>query len=240
MHGEACHSLSGAWTQARERYASVIAELGPEVAARGVVRLLDVGTGLGFNLAAALEACEARGLALDATSFELEPEVPRAAVRMARETACVSPEHRRVLDWLESELEREGAGTRPAAAAFGASHRAQLVLGDALVTLPRLGAEQRFDAVFLDPFSPRVDPPLWQEEFLREVARRMDRGARLSTYTTSLAVRVRLARAGLDVGAGPRVGEKAQGTLAARGGPVPPLDARTKRKLAARLQSGEK
>ncbi|MEO6708064.1 MAG: hypothetical protein ABI054_10550, partial [Planctomycetota bacterium] len=56
LHGESCHSLAGAWTQARERYASLIADLPREITARGVVRLLDIGTGMGFNLAAAIEA----------------------------------------------------------------------------------------------------------------------------------------------------------------------------------------
>ena len=237
LHGEACHSLAGAWSQARERYASVIAELAPAIEARGVLRLLDIGTGMGLNLAAALEACEARGLVLDALSLEIDPSVLRATFELWRSGELQLTSHALVLEWLEQKLANLDSGGRAASGTLPGSglHRVELCLGDARKSLPQVATERRFDAVFLDPFSPRVDPPLWEPAFLSEVARRMDPGARLSTYTTSLRVRVALARAGLTVGSGPRVGLKAAGTLASRGGPVPPLDPRTKRKLERAL-----
>ncbi|HTF90949.1 MAG TPA: MnmC family methyltransferase [Planctomycetota bacterium] len=237
VHGESCHSLAGAWTQARERYASLIADLPPEITARGVVRLLDIGTGMGFNLAAAIEACEARGLSLDALSLELDPEVLRATLELG--APLQSQAHTRVLELIGQELAFQDCGCAQESRLVpgGGAHRVQLILGDAREKLPAQPENRQFDAVFLDPFSPRVDPPLWQEDFLREVARRMASGARLASYTSSLRVRVALARAGLDLGTGPRVGRKASGTLAARGGGLPPLDPRTQRKLDRALAS---
>lgn len=233
VHGESCHSLAGARTQARERYASVIADLPPEIFARGVLRLLDIGTGMALNLAAALEACETRGLALDALSLELDPSVLRAALEVSRADEPQWSAHRRVLELIEQDLPDLEAGAPSLARALrgAGAHQLELVLADARESLPKLDPSRRFDVVFLDPFSPRVDPPLWEEAFLLEVASHMDIGARLSTYTTSLRVRAALARAGLNLGAGPRVGRKSSGTLASRGGVVPPLDPRTKRKI---------
>ena len=241
--GEACHSLAGAWTQARERYAAQIDELAAErpgaIPGRRV-RLLDVGTGLGLNLAAALERCEARGLVLEATRLELHLGAPRAALSFAREQGSASASHARVLGalerWLVAEVE---AGGIPAPGPVtvelpgegGTIHRIEFVAGDARLTLPALAPERRFDLVVLDPFSPRADPALWEGEFLAEIARRMEPFARLSTYSSSMRVRTRLAAAGLAVGAGPRVGRKAEGTLASRGGAVPPLAGRTARRL---------
>jgi tRNA U34 5-methylaminomethyl-2-thiouridine-forming methyltransferase MnmC len=222
-HGQACHSLHGAWTQARERYASAIGDLPRECVSQGRVRLLDIGTGLGLNLAAAVEACEARGWCLDATSFELDPRVVRAAADLEPVGAC----HARILEALAATDERS-IDSPPLA--IGA-HRLRWLVGDAREQLPRLASEFVFDIVFLDPFSPGIDPALWEPEFLAEVARRMAPGARLATYTTAMRVRVALARAGLNVGSGPRVGRKAAGTLASRGGAVPPLDPRTQRRL---------
>ena len=237
-HGEGCHSDAGAWTQARERYAAVIADLPEATKARGCVRLLDIGTGLGLNLAAALEACEARGLKLDATSLELDPTVLVAAFALFRREPTCSDGHRRILDALEARWEAQGPPPHaPATAALESrGHRLNWILGDARRTLLELSEDRRFDVVFLDPFSPRVDPPLWDADFLAEVARRMDPGARLSTYTVALRVRVALARAGLSVGQGPPVGRKAAGTLASRGGELPPLDERAGQRLARALE----
>ena len=186
-----------------------------------------------MNLAAALEACEARGLELDATSLEIDATVLRAALELFRREPLSSPAHRRVLETLEVLLAAGEAGQSQTSIAIagGGAHRLEFVLGDARTTLGELDPKQRFDAVFLDPFSPRVDPPLWDEVFLSELARRMDCGARLSTYTVAFKVRMALARAGLAVGSGPRVGRKAAGTVAARDGAVPPLDERTRHRL---------
>ncbi len=113
-----------------------------------------------------------------------------------------------------------------------------LVLGDARATLSALPAQARADAVFLDPFSRRVEPELWDERFLAALAARMEPQAWLSTYSASLAVRAGLARVGLRVGLGGPVGRKRAGTLATRAGEPPPLDARTRARLARRLERG--
>ena len=96
-------------------------------------------------------------------------------------------------------------------------------------------AEPLFDAVFLDPFSPSREPDLWQEPFLAAIADRMAPGARLSTYCARYSVRLGLARAGLHVGLGPRVGKKAEGTLASPQANLPPLASRVERRLQGDL-----
>lgn len=109
-------------------------------------------------------------------------------------------------------------------------HELVLLLGDARATLERAGVEP-FDAIFLDAFSPRVEPDLWSADFLARLAGRLAPQGILSTYTVSLPVRRALASAGLRVGCGPTVGTKASGTLASPRAHLPPLDARTQRRL---------
>ena len=75
VHGELCHDARGAFTQARLRYAA-----GCRLRARGLaagkgaeLHLLDLGTGVGWNLAAALAALAgtgAKGCASAARSAE--------------------------------------------------------------------------------------------------------------------------------------------------------------------------
>ncbi len=206
-HGETCHSKAGAWQQACERYADGCRLGGRE----GIVRLLDVGTGLGLNLAAAYRATNGR---LEAVSIERDARVIEAGLALAQ-----PPEVER---WLAPVREALRSGT-----SF-----VRLEIGDARSIVPRL--EGTFDAVFLDPFSPGVEPDLWTFEFLSAIARRMARKSLLSTYSASLSVRAALAAAGLRVGPGARVGTKASGTVASPDLDLPPLDARTRRRLERR------
>lgn len=223
-HGEACHSLAGAWSQARERYVgpSRLRELANE---REVVRLLDIGTGLGLNLACALAALEDTGARLEAVSFELDPTVLEAAFTLREWPPEVAP-------WIA----RAHAGLAAELAHPGSSSWLRLELGDARQRLLALAHEPTFDAVFLDPFSPGIESELWEPAFVAEIAARMAPHALLSTYSASFKVRLALARAGLSVGKGPRVGRKAEGTLASKAGGLPPLDPRTQRRLAARCE----
>jgi tRNA U34 5-methylaminomethyl-2-thiouridine-forming methyltransferase MnmC len=229
-HDETCHSTAGAWLEARERYAAPcrLRALGAE---RDRVQLLDIGTGLGLNLAAALAALEGTGALLEVVTLERDPDVIRAGFELPVDVAELEPWLTTVRAALARALDAPGGGGATIPFAQGTL---ELRLGDARDELPRLGSERRFDAVFLDPFSRGVEAQLWCEDFLAEVARRMAPGARLSTYSSSLAVRAALVRAGLEVGRGPRVGAKASGTLAGRGAALPPLDPRTARRLAAR------
>jgi len=219
--GQACHSLSGAWKQARQRYAGPcrIREVGLE---RGVVRLLDIGTGLGLNLAAALCALEGTGARLEAVTFERDAEVLARARELADWPTDVEP-------WLRSVHEVLGGEARDGLSI-------QLVVGDAREQLPAIDGLP-FDAVFLDPFSPQVAPELWGEAFLTEIAKRMAPQAVLSTYSASFAVRLALARAGLAVGRGPRVGAKAEGSLASLERALPALEGRLQRRLERRRGS---
>ena len=238
---QACHSRHGAWSEAWERYAQP-ARLAERARSEKLerLRLLDVGTGLGWNLSAALEALRGTGVVLDALTLELDRGVIEAALALARSGELAPPELARRHAPVAAALERALADPQvgEAGVPLGEAGRLRLLLGDAARRLAALEPTEHFDAVFLDPFSPRVDPPLWEEGFLAEIAGRMDSGAILTTYSASMEVRARLARAGLEVGLGPRVGGKSEGTLAGRGVNLPELPERARRRLARRVGGG--
>jgi chorismate dehydratase len=292
VHGETYHSTSGAWTQARERYAGGcrLRERALELAADGrrALRLLDIGTGLGLNLAAALEALDGTGVLLEATSLERDAELLAHAAASARDPASLERWHAPVRTALRAALaETSKAALEPAALEPGAlepgtlepgtlqlgalqlgtlelgtlevgtlevgtlevgtldmgtlelgAGRLRLLVGDASSALTRLPASERFDAVFLDPFSPRVEPDLWSAPFLARIAERMAPGSVLSTYSAATAVRAVLHAAGLRVGRGARVGHKREGTLASPDRDLPPLEPRVRRRLESRASGG--
>jgi hypothetical protein len=246
--GQACHSRSGAWLEARERYA-----LPTCLRARALERvrlgddrplqLLDVGTGLGLTIAAALDALEGTGIALNVVTLESDASVLAAAARLGRDGipgldagsgGALRRSWEPVLDSLARAL-ASGFDSTPVTLGPGRGWL-RLLLGDGRETIRRLPAGPTFDAVFLDPFSPAADPPLWEREFLSAVAMRMAPGSRLSTYTASLEVRARLVLAGLRVGPGGRVGAKCQGTIACQGLDPGAFEPRVERKLARRVE----
>ena len=234
VHGEGFHAKEGAWTQALLRYAREcrVRERGFELAqaGAGVFRLLDVGTGLGLNLAAALHELRGSGLVLEADSFELDAGVPRAACALPAERGegaeCVAL----VRAALSSALDGAVSGAAPRTIDAGPL-RLRLHLGDARVAVAGLPRTPAFDAVFLDPFSPGVEGDLWEPAFCAELAARMAPQARLSTYAAGTAVRAALHQAGLRVGLGARVGAKREGTLASPAAELPPLSPKQARRL---------
>ena len=240
VHGEACHSASGAWAEARVRYARACrirerARLGTPV------RLLDVGTGAAWNLVAALAEAGAGRAPLFVTTLERDPRVFLAAARTAQPSA-EDPEplarakevQRAILALLRRARECTGRWVRLPEPFQG---RLRLYLGDARATLREVEPGPRFDAVFLDPFSPRRAPDLWGEDFLRDVARRMAPGSILSTYSAAFSVRLGLARAGLRVGRGASFGRKREGTLASPDLDLTPLGEGVRERLRASLSA---
>ena len=239
-HREACHSRSGAWLEARERYAQAcrLAERSDEAE----LRLLDVGCGLGWNLTAALEALAGGRARLHVASFESDEGVLRAALELFARAEVRRGPWGPWLDVvrraLELALEAPKARREEQGVALGERGVLRLILGDARTRIARVDGEAPWDAVFLDPFSPRTAPDLWEPAFLASVAARMGPGSWLSTYSATFPVRLALAKAGLRVGRGPRVGAKAEGTLASPDLDPPPLAPKVARRLSRALGIG--
>jgi tRNA U34 5-methylaminomethyl-2-thiouridine-forming methyltransferase MnmC len=214
-HGEACHNRVGAWLESWERYvrACRLPSWFAERAGREL-RLCDVGTGLGLNLAAALCAAEEGGGVLVATSFESEAAVLDEAASWCAEGDAQG----QAADWwpvVQAAL--ESARRVPGEfVPLGSRHRLRLCFGDARSELAALGAPERFDACFFDPFSAASDDGLWGADFLLESARRLAPGGRLTTYSERADARLAWAAAGLAVAEGEPLGRKRAGTVALR------------------------
>ena len=230
VHGQPAHDLEGARSEARERYARpCLLDL---VQPGSTVRLLDVGTGLGLNLAAALEAVEGRGARLEAVGLELDPQVLTLSAELA-------PDRDPAFERAWREVRRAlGAALDPrqGECALGLRSRLDLRVEDAPQVLRGELLGGPFDAIFLDGFAPALGGPLWEPPFLAALARRLAPGGRLATYTASARVRAGLLAAGLSVGLPERVGRKSAGTLALAGPVTGPRVGRLETSQAAKLR----
>ncbi len=200
LFGEAYSSRYGAWTQANALYLKAT-----QTHRHPAPRVLELGFGLGVNFRATLENTLARGVGLHYLSYEAFPLLPEV---LARVDLPLSPAAKQV--WAE-------------VCSSWPSPRGPLVLEG---PWGRLGvrfedaSQARFppqwaSAIYLDAFSPAVNPEPWQLPVLCRLYAAAQPGAYLATYSVAGRLRRGLAQAGFTVQKINGVGKK-HWTLAQR------------------------
>jgi len=200
------HTLAGAGSESEKKFAepSALDDLLKASAQTGhPVSLLDVGFGLGGNTFAAVQYAEkVPGSSLEIVSLENDERTLRAACQLYK---ADSFQHNILLQLLENH------------SAEWKNSRIKLLLDDgrkSIRTLP----DNAFDLVWLDAFSPDVNPELWSWQFMQECFRIMrQENSMLLTYSSAPGIRGALFKAGFTVGETPSFGRKRGGTIAVRG-----------------------
>jgi tRNA U34 5-methylaminomethyl-2-thiouridine-forming methyltransferase MnmC len=215
--GEAYGSRYGAWMQANQLYLRLThthQHPGP--------RVLEVGFGLGVNFRATLQNCLNRGVPLQYLGYE---GFPVSAELLAAVEVPLAP---RAQESRGSRVEGLGSRTEvpllPRAQAiweallscWASRQSEQLALrGDwgwlevrfldvAAADFPAEWAS----AIYLDPFSPEVNPEPWQPQVLHRLFCSGQPGARLATYSVAGQFRRDLQAAGFAVTKLPGIGKK--------------------------------
>jgi tRNA 5-methylaminomethyl-2-thiouridine biosynthesis bifunctional protein len=168
--------------------------------------VLETGFGLGLNFLTIWATWEADPQRCDQLQFCSIEAYPVSAADMLRavQAALSAPEvdpglFNRVL-MLAQELAVVWKGLSPGVHHFRfAQDRVSLTLaiGDVSQMLPAL--ECQADAVFLDGFSPSVNPEMWSASVLQAVTFHCRPGTRLATYTVARSVRDGLTQLGFSV-----------------------------------------
>jgi tRNA U34 5-methylaminomethyl-2-thiouridine-forming methyltransferase MnmC len=93
----------------------------------------------------------------------------------------------------------------------------KLLLGNALETIKDINNldNLKFDAVFLDPFSPKKAPEMWNTDFFREIKKSMAKEGELATYSCARVVKKSFLEAGFKIKEGPIVGPRRNGGVIA-------------------------
>ncbi|WP_457639854.1 tRNA (5-methylaminomethyl-2-thiouridine)(34)-methyltransferase MnmD [Persephonella sp.] len=218
---EAYHSTkAGAYTESLHKF--VLPTKIKEISAkRGEVHILDVGFGLGYNVAVALkEAVKANpDVYLHIVSVEKDTEV----INRIKELEL--PEH---LQDVYTDI-TSGKMENSIYTAEGKNFQLKILFGEGRQVIKNLKGS--FDAVFFDPFSPKVNTEMWTVNLFREIKRLLKSRGILATYSASLAVRKGLLEAGFKIGLVEPVGRKSYSTVASLEGELPPLTEKEKNRL---------
>jgi tRNA U34 5-methylaminomethyl-2-thiouridine-forming methyltransferase MnmC len=195
-YGEAFRSHHGAHAEARHVFVEGTGA-GARLAAGLATRVLEVGLGAATNLAWTVAAALEGGADLHYEVWEPDP-LPAAAWAVLR--------HDEVLPaaaWASLLAARAGWG-RPGPGSvhvwrFGRVGVEVIAAPIAAMLDDAARASADVDAVYLDPFSPAVNPDAWTPAVLRGLARRLRPGGVLASYSVAGAVRRALTAAGMEV-----------------------------------------
>jgi len=149
----------------------------------------ELGFGTGLNMLATWHAWRKSGQKgqLGFTSFEAFPMCAQDLERALEPFDELAPLAREFLGAWRGDTQK--------VALDGLELR--VVCGDAREMLPASSA--KFDAWFLDGFSPANNPEMWQHDLLAEVARHANPGGTFATYTAAGQIRRTLADVGFKV-----------------------------------------
>ena len=182
---EAYHSFHGAYTEALEKHVQACKI--PQLSeSTQNLKILDVCFGLGYNSLVCIK--EAKKINPD-ISIEID--------------ALENDEN--VFDLLKECHAQEDIELIKSHSNF--------FIGDARIEINKLD-DNSYDAIFFDPFSPKVCPDLWVEEFIKDVVAKAKLGAHISTYSSARVAKDGFNNAGCKVTEGPKCGRKTGGVLA--------------------------
>ena len=182
------HSVSGALEEAEKKYV-IPCKIKPGMA------ILDICFGLGYNSGMAIKKTNnIKIIALEKDKKVLEqiqninvPDSFKKAYNIIKEAA-------KDFSYEDKNI------------------KIKILLGDARKTIKQI--TEKFNAVFLDPFSTKKNPELWTEEFFKEIYKRMKNNSVLATYSCARVVRDNLKKAKFKIKDGPIVGRRAPSTIA--------------------------
>ncbi|MDR3369826.1 tRNA (5-methylaminomethyl-2-thiouridine)(34)-methyltransferase MnmD [Rhodoferax sp.] len=173
---------------------------------RPLFTILETGFGLGMNFLttwASWEADPQRCEQLHVVSVEAHPVAAADLVRNVQSATPPTDTERPLSATIAvrvHELARAWESLSPGIQTLNFAQgrvRLTLAVGEVQNMLPDLNCVA--DAVFLDGFSPQLNPQMWSADTLRAVAQHCRPGTTLATYTVAKDVRTRLQTLGFSV-----------------------------------------
>ena len=196
------------------------------------INILDIGFGLGYNVAVALEQALISNPNVKLNIISIEKDI--FVFEKIKELNI--PENlKEIYEILISgEIKKENINNHEFLIYFVDNENLNLkvILEEGRKVLKSLqNLDMRFDAVFYDAFSPKVNTEMWTVDVFKLVKNLMNKKGILATYSASLAVRKGLIEAGFKIGLVEPIGRKSYSTVATINGDIPPLLEKEKGRL---------
>ena len=226
-YGEAYHSTkAGAYTESLHKFINPcrIPELAKE---KGFIRILDVGFGLGYNVAVAIkEATQSNSdVKLDIISIEKDKKIFEK-IKSLDIPDNLKDIYKQILDGKFTKL-KIGNKSINVYKSENKNFSLNILFGEGRQLIKLLTADNyKFNCIFYDPFSPKVNTEMWTLDLFRYIKKLLDKKGIFATYSASLSVRKGLIEAGLKIGLVEPIGRKSYSTVATIEGDIPPLTER--------------
>ena len=196
---QAMHSMSGAYEESLLKHImpSKILENEDEK-----INVLDIGFGLGYNVLALMNefiACM-KNRSLQIVSLEKE----QSLLEFMNSVKFNDPRDK-IYSFIK-DVYASGEGEYDGI-------KLKILFGDARETLQSLSGN-KFHAIFQDPFSPSKNPELWSVDYFIKLKSLLSENGIITTYSSADQIRRAMMEAGLNIGRGPSVGKKREGTIA--------------------------
>lgn len=202
---ETMHTYHGAVEESLEKFVKP-----SNLKGKGNIHVLDICSGLGYNASSCIEFLKSEDVKIKIDMIEISKETLATALIIPSPVES----HKIIKKAIEDKLYNKGfAAFRFHKRDLLDNIRINLFCGDARDIIKKMENYRKYDAVFLDPFSPAKSPELYTVEFFHIIKNRLKNDGTLSTYTSAASVRSTLIQVGFHVGEGPSFGKKA-GTIA--------------------------
>ncbi len=183
---EACHNLSGAYTETLHNYIQGC-DLSEQLQTEGHFHVLDVGFGVGIGLKAVLDLLQSSPARLPCTYTSIELDEDFFLWSLAHTLPDLKLE-RSMSDQIIT-YKGESIGLI-----------IHIHIGDGRLTLPQKQSTiAPLTAIFQDAFSPKKNPALWSVEWFRFLKTISSTNVTLATYSSSISIRKSLLSAGWSV-----------------------------------------
>lgn len=195
VYDETYHSTAGAWRECEQVFFAPFAAT--ELISQPVWKILDVGFGLGLNWLFFVNQALRLGKKIRIVSLEKNAELLKLDYPVENLPQQTTPTHSTS---LHSDAKKLWQDIKHHQKIKNEWVNADLLLADALTSLQDLAnANEKFDLILQDAFSPKKNPEMWSAAYFNAVAKVCTLGTLLATYSSAKMVQDNMQAAGFSI-----------------------------------------